>query len=55
MRFGIGFDDEHTLEEIGRKFRLTKERIRQIEAQALEGLRDSRRAPLLRQLLASKS
>ena len=55
MRFGIGFDDEHTLEDIGRAFGLTRERIRQIEAQALEGLRDSRRAPLLRQLLASKS
>ncbi len=55
MRFGIGFDHEHTQKEIGSKFGLTRERIRQIEAQALEGLRDSRRAPLLRQLLASKS
>ncbi len=55
MRFGIGCDDEHTLEDIGRAFGLTRERIRQIEANALEGLRDSRRAPLLRQLLASKS
>ena len=55
MRFGVGCDDEHTLEEIGREFGLTRERIRQIEAKALEGLRDSRRAPLLRQLLASKS
>ena len=55
MRFGIGCDDEHTLEEIGREFGLTRERIRQIEANALEGLRDSRRAPLLRQLLAAKS
>ena len=39
MRFGIGFDREHTLQEIGKEFRLTRERIRQIENRALDALR----------------
>jgi RNA polymerase primary sigma factor len=39
MRFGIGEDREHTLEEVGRCFSLTRERIRQIEARALDRLR----------------
>jgi RNA polymerase primary sigma factor len=39
MRFGIGEHDEHTLEEVGRRFSLTRERIRQIEARALERLK----------------
>ena len=39
MRFGIGFDREYTLEEIGQTFGLTRERIRQIEAAALQKLR----------------
>ncbi len=39
MRFGIGEGHEHTLEEIGQRFRLTRERIRQIEAEALRKLR----------------
>jgi RNA polymerase primary sigma factor len=39
MRFGIGFDREYTLEEIGQSFGLTRERIRQIEAVALKKLR----------------
>ncbi len=39
MRYGIGFDREHTLQEIGREFRLTRERIRQIENKALAQLR----------------
>jgi RNA polymerase primary sigma factor len=39
MRFGIGEHDEHTLEEVGRSFSLTRERIRQIEARALERLK----------------
>jgi RNA polymerase primary sigma factor len=55
MRFGIGFEREHTLQEIGKEFALTRERIRQIEAKALQALRDPSRAPQLRQLLASKS
>ncbi len=55
MRFGIGFEREHTLQEIGREFALTRERIRQIESKALQALRDPERARLLRTLLASKS
>jgi RNA polymerase primary sigma factor len=39
MRFGIGGTGEHTLEEVGREFGVTRERIRQIEAKALEKLR----------------
>ena len=40
MRFGIGDTADHTLEEIGKEFGVTRERIRQIEAKALEKLRD---------------
>ncbi len=43
LRFGIGEDGEYTLEEIGRQFGLSRERIRQIEAKALERLRDPSR------------
>jgi len=39
MRFGIGEKDAHTLEEVGQRFTVTRERIRQIEAKALERLR----------------
>ena len=35
MRFGIGMNKDHTLEEIGQQFSVTRERIRQIEAKAL--------------------
>jgi RNA polymerase primary sigma factor len=38
MRFGLGYDSEHTLEEVGRAFAVTRERIRQIEAKALRKL-----------------
>jgi len=41
LRFGIGCDREHTLQEIGRRFRLTRERIRQIESKALNRLQHS--------------
>lgn len=44
MRFGIGSTTDHTLEEIGKEFGVTRERIRQIEAKALEKLRHSARA-----------
>jgi RNA polymerase primary sigma factor len=44
MRFGIGDTTDHTLEEIGQEFGVTRERIRQIEAKALEKLRDPARA-----------
>jgi RNA polymerase primary sigma factor len=43
LRFGIGEKSEHTLEEVGKQFALTRERIRQIEAKALEKLRSPRR------------
>jgi RNA polymerase primary sigma factor len=55
LRFGIGYEREHTLQEIGQAFELTRERIRQIEAKALASLRDPKRATQLRQLLASRS
>jgi RNA polymerase sigma factor (sigma-70 family) len=50
MRYGIGCE-EHTYEEIGEKFDLTKERIRQIEAKALRHLKHPSRSDTLRQLL----
>jgi RNA polymerase primary sigma factor len=43
MRFGIGTMDEHTLEEIGKKFNVTRERVRQIEAKALQRLQTPQR------------
>ena len=54
MRFGIGCDREHTLEEIGQEFAVTRERIRQIEAKALRALRGPERARRLRALMAAK-
>ena len=43
MRFGIGTMDEHTLEEIGKRFKVTRERVRQIEAKALQRLQTPQR------------
>ena len=51
MRFGIGYECPYTLDEIGRKFRLTRERIRQIEKKALDRIRRSKSAPVLRSLM----
>ncbi len=48
MRFGLGVPTDHTLEEVGRDFRVTRERIRQIEAQALRKLRRPSRSKRLR-------
>jgi RNA polymerase primary sigma factor len=53
MRYGIGFDREHTLEEIGSAFALTRERIRQIEARAIRSLQHAERNQRLRQLWAA--
>ncbi|MBZ5578417.1 MAG: RNA polymerase sigma factor RpoD [Acidobacteriia bacterium] len=54
MRFGIGCEREHTLEEIGQEFDVTRERIRQIEAKALRQLRAPERARRLRALMAAR-
>jgi RNA polymerase primary sigma factor len=48
LRFGLGQDRPYTLEEVGQKFGLTRERIRQIEGKALRHLRQPCRARLLR-------
>jgi len=51
MRFGIGYESAYTLDEIGKKFKLTRERIRQIEKKALERIKRSKSAPVLRSLM----
>jgi RNA polymerase primary sigma factor len=53
MRFGIGEDAEHTLEEIGQRFGLSRERIRQLEDKALNKLKRSRKIHELMQSFAS--
>jgi RNA polymerase primary sigma factor len=51
MRFGIGMVTDHTLEEVGKQFSVTRERIRQIEAKALKKLQHPKRAKLLKSFL----
>jgi RNA polymerase primary sigma factor len=51
MRFGIDMNTDHTLEEVGKQFDVTRERIRQIEAKALRKLRQPRRADQLKSFL----
>src|SRR5215467_263119 len=51
MRFGIGVNKDHTLEEVGLQFSVTRERIRQIEAKALRKLRHPSRSRILRSFL----
>ncbi|MEE2821611.1 MAG: RNA polymerase sigma factor RpoD [Acidobacteriota bacterium] len=53
MRFGIGDGSEHTLEEVGQRFAVTRERIRQIEAKALRKLRHPSRSRKLKAFLES--
>ncbi len=48
MRFGLGDGNEHTLEEVGQRFRVTRERIRQIESKALRSLKNSQNSRGLR-------
>jgi RNA polymerase primary sigma factor len=55
MRFGVGDDLTHTLAEAGRSFNVTRERVRQIEAQALQKLQSDRRTSKLRQFIARTS
>jgi RNA polymerase primary sigma factor len=51
MRFGIGMNTDHTLEEVGQQFSVTRERIRQIEAKALRKLKHPSRSRKLRSFL----
>jgi RNA polymerase primary sigma factor len=55
MRFGIDMNTDHTLEEVGKQFDVTRERIRQIEAKALRKLRHPSRSDQLRSFLDSES
>ena len=51
MRFGIEMNTDHTLEEVGKQFDVTRERIRQIEAKALRKLRHPSRAKRLKSFI----
>jgi RNA polymerase primary sigma factor len=53
MRFGIGMNTDHTLEEVGQQFSVTRERIRQIEAKALRKLKHPSRSRQLKSFFDS--
>jgi RNA polymerase primary sigma factor len=53
MRFGLGMNNDHTLEQVGKQFSVTRERIRQIEAKALRKLKHPSRSRVLRSFLDS--
>jgi RNA polymerase primary sigma factor len=53
MRFGLGMNGDHTLEEVGLQFSVMRERIRQIEAKALRKLKHPSRSKILRTFLDS--
>ncbi|MEK8089911.1 RNA polymerase sigma factor RpoD [Thermithiobacillus plumbiphilus] len=55
MRFGIGMNTDHTLEEVGKQFDVTRERIRQIEAKALRKLRHPGRSERLRSFVEGET
>ena len=52
LRFGFGDEGEQTLEEVGRRFGVTRERIRQIQARALDKLRSASHAAVLEDLVS---
>lgn len=54
LRFGIGLDSDYTLEEVGVAFRVTRERIRQIEAKALRHMKHPYRSEILRQFFSDE-
>lgn len=55
MRFGIGYNESYTLDEIGSRYRLTRERIRQIERRALRKLRELESGSILRNFMESET
>jgi RNA polymerase primary sigma factor len=52
MRFGIGYDESYTLDEIGNRYSLTRERIRQIERRALKKLRQLSNGGVLKDFIS---
>ena len=51
MRFGIGYENAFTLDEVGKRFSVTKERIRQIEKSALEKIKNSSSGTILKSMI----